>query len=500
MIPTTFFVTASTAIEKSFPEWWSENRKNLQLDKMSMLAATIFKNPYIPVTHLRPSPRQIEFLAYLGEEALFGGQAGGGKSDALLMAALQFVEVPGYKALIIRRTFADLNQDGGLISRSREWFQGKNVKWNQQDHRWTFPSGATLTFGYFDTDAHYKRYQGGEWHFVGFDEVTQFQFNWYSYLFSRQRKLESMDVTVRMRCTANPGGIGHAWVKARFIDAKTAKYFFVQSRLADNPGLDKEDYKRKLMKLDYVTRKQLMDGDWNEFSGGRFLAGWFLGFRIYVDNQRVKRIVLQDGDERGIVARSCWTFVTVDPAASTKTTADYTVIMVFAVTPCRKILIIDVIRQQCGVDKIIPLLEKTCREYTPKMVGIESNGFQVQILNEAMRSPHIPSPVALLPEGHDKLVRATPAINRASQGQVYLPDVQIADNKHPWIAYEAPWLEDFLAEVVSFTGDEEKDSHDDMVDCLAYGVQMLDRSGLAGPMLVQPDEDTHYDDSAYYGR
>lgn len=211
----------------------------------------------------RPTAKQQEFLGCQDLECFFGGSAGGGKSSAMLMAALQHVHVPGYAAVVIRRTFGALAQPGALMDRARDWLAPTDAKWNSQTHRWTFPSGASLTFGYFDHEKHRDQYQGGEFDFVGIEEVTQFPEQWYRYLFSRIRRVRSKAVPPRMRSTGNPGGIGHVWVKARFIDPHTKTGTFIPSRLSDNPHLNQEEYRAALSQLDEVTRRQLEDGDWD---------------------------------------------------------------------------------------------------------------------------------------------------------------------------------------------------------------------------------------------
>ncbi|GAF75153.1 unnamed protein product, partial [marine sediment metagenome] len=107
----------------------------------------------------QPTVKQQAFLKLWQTEAFYGGAAGGGKSDALLMAALQYVDVPDYAAILFRRTYADLALPGALMDRAGEWLGGTEAHWSGQDKRWTFPSGATLTFGYLDTDADRYRYQ-----------------------------------------------------------------------------------------------------------------------------------------------------------------------------------------------------------------------------------------------------------------------------------------------------------------------------------------------------
>ena len=139
------------------------------------------------------------------------------------MAALQYVDVPGYAALLFRRTYADLNLPGALMDRAHQWLGATAARWNAHDHRWTFPSGATLTFGYLETERDKYRYQSSELQYIGFDELTQFPESQYTYLFSRLRRLGDSEVPLRMRSASNPGGEGHEWVRARFVDAQATR-------------------------------------------------------------------------------------------------------------------------------------------------------------------------------------------------------------------------------------------------------------------------------------
>src|SRR4051812_48713519 len=93
------------------------------------------------------NPKQAAFLLFPGLEAFYGGAAGGGKSDALLAGALQYVDVPGYAALLLRRTFSDLALPSALMARAHEWLGPTNARWNDTTKTWTFPSGASVTFG-----------------------------------------------------------------------------------------------------------------------------------------------------------------------------------------------------------------------------------------------------------------------------------------------------------------------------------------------------------------
>ena len=225
---------------------------------------TVCKNKYIP--HI-PFTNQVYFLASNEEELLYGGQAGGGKSDALLMSALQYVDYEEYSAMLLRRTYKDLALPNAIMNRAHQWFSNlpdtvEPPSWDRDTKTYTFPSGATLTFSYLAHDNDLDQYQGSELQFVGFDELTQFTERQYTYLHSRLRKLEDSPIPIRMRAGTNPGGRGHDWVKKRFI-TKESPSPFIQSAYTDNIYLDREQYGNQLDKLDELTRLQLKFGDWD---------------------------------------------------------------------------------------------------------------------------------------------------------------------------------------------------------------------------------------------
>lgn len=218
-------------------------------------------SPYIRAI---PTDKQAAFLLLDAREALYGGAAGGGKSQALLMAALQYADVPGYAALLLRRTLTDLALPGALMDRAADWLAGTPARWSQKDKTWTFPSGATLTFGYLDHPSHRYRYQSSEFQFIGFDELTQFGESEYTYLFSRLRRRTDVLAPLRMRSASNPGGIGHDWVRRRFlIDGVRQGRLFVPAGLDDNPHMDRASYAQNLGALDPLTRDRLLKGDWD---------------------------------------------------------------------------------------------------------------------------------------------------------------------------------------------------------------------------------------------
>ncbi|MHA1302899.1 MAG: phage terminase large subunit [Candidatus Heimdallarchaeaceae archaeon] len=234
---------------------------------------------YIPY---EPTPKQTAFLLLDNREAFYGGAAGGGKSIALLMAALQYVDVPHYNAIIFRKTFSELELPEALMDVASQWLTPyklkKEVRWSDRKKTWTFPSGAKLTFGYLDTPKDKHRYQSAAFHYIGFDEATAFTLEDYIYMFSRNRRTKyQVNVPLRVRAASNPGNIGHKWVKKRFlVDGFKNHRVFIPAIIDDNPHLDKESYIENLMELDPVTRAQLMEGNWEIEHGGLvFQKEWF---------------------------------------------------------------------------------------------------------------------------------------------------------------------------------------------------------------------------------
>lgn len=236
----------------------------------------------------RPHPGpQTTFLRSAAYEVLYGGQAGGGKSDALLFGGLRQIDHPQYKALILRRTFPELRE---LIDRSLMVFPQAGGLWNQVDHRWTFPSGATYQFGYCSTYAEVLQYQGQQYTWIGFDELGQIgEERIWLYLMSRNRAAAPGLVRM-MRASANPGGPGHGWIKRRFIsrcppngtpvelvpdnlmpgaETLTITRAFVKATLRDNPTLMAADpeYETRLRMLPELEFRWLALGDWDAGAG-----------------------------------------------------------------------------------------------------------------------------------------------------------------------------------------------------------------------------------------
>ena len=240
----------------------------------------------------RPQPRQRAFMERSEPEALYGGAAGGGKSDALVVEALRQVHIPHYRGLILRKTYPQLSD---LVDKSMNYYRRAfpGASYNATAHVWLFPSGAKIYFGSMQYTKDRTNYQGKAFDFIGFDELTHFEWEEYSYMMSRNRPT-GPGTRVYMRATTNPGGVGHGWVKERFItpappgtpileevkvrmpDGSTRSYtrarVFIQSSVFDNPALLQNDpgYLANLASLPEAEKQALLYGSWDSFSGQVF--------------------------------------------------------------------------------------------------------------------------------------------------------------------------------------------------------------------------------------
>src|SRR5438105_1987546 len=284
---------------------------------------------------MKPTEKQNLFLSRRDHrEVFYGGAAGGGKSIALLMGALEYVRFPGYAALIIRKDVSRLGLAGGLMARAEEFFRGrKGVRWIGSRRAWEFWLGdyippATITFGYLSRPLDKFRYASSEFQYIAFDELTDFSEEDYLFLFSRLRRSAGLKgVPLRMRSASNPGGRGHAWVKGRFIPEGEVSplpagvlekhgRLYVPSRIADNPHLDGEEYRQSLLHLPSVERERLMNGDWSVQEKTLIPREWL---RYYVegsgDPRPTEQMELMDADGRCLATipeGECYRLVAVD--------------------------------------------------------------------------------------------------------------------------------------------------------------------------------------------
>jgi hypothetical protein len=229
--------------------------------------------------NLSVTKKQKKFIDAKESEVLFGGAAGGGKSYGQMVDALLFaLKYPGSKQLVLRRTFAEL--DKSLIRTSLSLFPREIYSFNSSSHTGRFKNGSVIDFGYCAAEIDVYQYQSAEYDIIRFDELTHFTESQYIYLISRVRGANSYPKQIKS--STNPGGIGHSWVKARFVDPSPAgesfigddgmKRIFIPSLLDDNRFLSIGDpgYRQRLLALPDREKKALLYGDWNIFEGQYF--------------------------------------------------------------------------------------------------------------------------------------------------------------------------------------------------------------------------------------
>ena len=235
----------------------------------------------------KPQDKQIAFMERTEDEVLYGGAAGGGKSEALVIEALRQVDIPHYRALIVRKSFPELS---ALIDKTYSYYPVAvpGAKYNSQNHVWTFPSGAKIYFGSMYTAKDKHKYQGRNFDFIGIDELTHFTYDEFEALRARNRP-QGPGTKVYMRMTCNPGGVGHGWVKERYIAGKEPyrtyvrkvevegsvyelSSCFIPATVFDNQRLMENDpyYVARLATLPEAQKKAMLYGDWDSFSGQVF--------------------------------------------------------------------------------------------------------------------------------------------------------------------------------------------------------------------------------------
>jgi len=196
-------------------------------------------------------------------------------------AVMRAHEVKKSNSLLLRRTFPELESSLLLYFR-REVPRELYSDYNDSKHIVTWRNGSTTRFGYSQTDNDIYQYQGAEFLFIGIDELTFFTHAQWQFLTSRNR-CPVPDSKPGMAATTNPGNIGHAWVKALWVDKQPPAgmdrpeqydprdYALISARVYDNPIYAGDtEYLKALKGLPDAMRRAFLDGDWNVFAGQYF--------------------------------------------------------------------------------------------------------------------------------------------------------------------------------------------------------------------------------------
>ena len=230
---------------------------------------------------------QTELLRCPVFEVFYGGARGGGKTDGVLGEWLEHADKYGEHAigLMIRRTLKQLRE---TIARSKQIYRGIG-DFNETDKEWTFRNGARLVFAYLERDADADNYQGHSYTRVYVEEIGNFPSP--APIMKLMATLRSgAGVPCGFRATGNPGGAGHQWVKARYIDPapKGRKLIvseftnpftgevvrrnrvYIPSRVTDNQYLGTEYVANLHMSGSTELVRAWLEGDWNVIAGAFF--------------------------------------------------------------------------------------------------------------------------------------------------------------------------------------------------------------------------------------
>lgn len=236
-----------------------------------------------------PTKKQLMFHQSRANEVLYGGAAGGGKTKAIVMDALsRCLYYPHTNAYIFRRTYRELEDT--VISEAKASYPPELASYNVSRHEMTLSNGSKIMFRHCASMADRFTYQGAEIQWLYMDELTHFEKEIYDYLKTRLRAKKALGVTPVVRCSSNPGGIGHGWVKNYFVDAgeygklvthtvqssalggktKSISTQYIPALATDNPFIT-DDYIFELEQKPEALRRALLEGNWDAFEGQVFV-------------------------------------------------------------------------------------------------------------------------------------------------------------------------------------------------------------------------------------
>ena len=221
-----------------------------------------------------PGARQRDFLLERRKYVAFGGARGGGKSWAVrTKAALLCLRYPGIRVMIVRRSYPELRANHILPMKA---LLSGLAEYHETVKEFSFPNGSAVLFRFAATEKDLDKYQGTEVDVLFIDEATQFTEAQFERFTACVRGVNAFPKRIYLTC--NPGGVGHGWLKRRFVDRNfrpgenPEDYVFIRSRVTDNLPLLKADpdYVRRLEALPPKLRRAWLDGDWNVFEGQFF--------------------------------------------------------------------------------------------------------------------------------------------------------------------------------------------------------------------------------------
>jgi predicted phage terminase large subunit-like protein len=416
----------------------------------------------------QPGPQTLLLTCPIGD-ILFGGARGGGKTVACLLdwLAHQMRHGRDAKGVWFRRSQPEIED---AQSQMMAYFPLLGAVYAVQSRTWTFASGATLKLRYLESDQDASRYQGHQYTWLCLDDMG----TWKSPApidMLRATLRSAAGVPCRMVSSANPGGTGHGWIKARYVDPAPPltpfvgtdgqQRVFIPSRITDN---------RKLLEADptYIDRlkasgppwlvRAWLDGDWDASQEGAVIKREWLGktWDQLPNHDEVRK-------QRG----KC--IVSVDCAASMGSSADYTAIVV-AIHCGHHVYLRHVRRGKWEFPELAKQVEQVCRQYDPQTVLIENKSNGLALIPYVKKLPGWAwSIVPVEPKG-SKAERLYAQTHWLEGGRVLLPAA-------------ADWLRDFIGELLAFddTSSAKRSQHDDQVDALTQLLAYCNKGGYQLP-------------------
>jgi hypothetical protein len=310
------------------------------VDKLRLLAQLKARNQTMPMT---PTIRQRDFLGLDCEVVLYGGAAGCGKSEALLMWLGDGVGkgIKDYSAIIFRRTYKQLEKSNdSLEAKAYRLYPALGGTYNKTKRQWRFLDGEIIELGALEREISVLDHQGPSYHRVAFDELTHFTLPQFDFLKTRIRRRAGCQISLGIRGSTNPGGPGHGWVKRMFVSEealrglreldprsptpaglvyRNGKVAFVPAKAADNPFLDLVDYEERLMGVeDPVMRARMMNGDWDVAEGLQISEAWLRHYTMRGEHLCPVQVADRLPLPAAVDARTLTRFATIDTAGTSE--------------------------------------------------------------------------------------------------------------------------------------------------------------------------------------
>jgi predicted phage terminase large subunit-like protein len=411
--------------------------------------------------------KQEDFLASDADVVLYGGSAGSGKSWCMLLDPLRYVNVPGFYAVLFRRTYPEIKNPGGLWDESWKVYPHGGGESRAIDYAWEWPSGARVKMSHMEHAKDRYSWQGSQIAWIGFDEVTHFDRDAVLYMFSRNRSMCGVKPKIRMTC--NPDS--ESWVRKMidwWIDPETGlaieercakvrwftiendkfvwsdkwvegykSFQFIAAKLSDNQKLIQADpgYINNLRALPLVERERLLGGNWNiSNKGGIIKAEWlqktYEGVKPYLQ-------IIQSWD-------------TAFKAADINDPSCCTTWGVWE----GGIDLLDVINERLEYPILKARIIQHAKDWKPDVVLIEDKASGQSLIQELRAQTKIP--VKPIMPTVDKITRASVCSLMFENGKVHLP----ADFKG--------WKSDYTSQLLAFPNGKHDDCVDSSSQALSY--------------------------------